>query len=45
MLHFPIQCDGNYRVHQGISIMHSGVMDTVFSIVVMHGTLCHKIEC
>ena len=31
-LHFPIQCNGNLTtgVHQGMGIMHSDVMDTVF---------------
>ena len=29
---------------QGMGIMHSDVTDS-FSIVVMHDTLCHKIEC
>ena len=27
---FHIQCNGNYRVPQGMIIMHSGVIDTVF---------------
>ena len=31
-------------VHQVIIITHSFVMDTVLFIVVMHGTLCYKIE-
>ena len=29
-MHFPIQCNGNYSVRQGMGIMHSDVMDTVF---------------
>ena len=31
-------------VHQGMIIMHSGVMDTVFQSGDAW-TLCHKIEC
>ena len=31
-------------LREGMGIMHLAVTDT-FSIVVMHGTLCHKIEC
>ena len=28
--HFPLQCNGNLRVRQGMILLHSGVMDTVF---------------
>ena len=43
-LHNAMETTG---VHQGMIIMLSCMMDTIFhteSIVVMHGTLCHKIE-
>ena len=32
-------------VRQGMSIMHSDVMDTVFHNGDIYGIVCHKIEC
>ena len=43
-LQFSIQCNGNYWVRQGRGILH-WMWWIPFSIAVMHGTLCHKIEC
>ena len=43
-LHFPIQCNGNYRGPSRNDYNALGVWWIPFSIVAMHMTLCHKIE-